>query len=303
VRMQRAVALLAVAVLAPALVIAGVLSDLRAPEGTAALGAELAGDPAVREALVTAVVDALLADAVERSPAVRALVPLVRPLLEASARATVASPAGREAVASALTDAIRQLTRRGPVVIDLRTATLAFASEAPAPLDALARDAVERGTVGLLVLGDPDATIDPATVGAPDADELGRIAGLRPGIALGLAAAALLGAIAVVVLIRGADRGRGTVIAGAVLTAVGGASVLLLRVAPSAVTRRFADDVEQFAFDETVAEILPTVVDGLAGLLGSSITIAALLTAVGAVLVVGGALSARRRARSPVPTG
>jgi hypothetical protein len=293
-RVQRIAALIAVALLAPTLLITGILADLRSPEGTAALGSELANDPAVRELLVTTVVAALVDDAVERSPTVRALVPLVRPLLEASARATISSPAGREAVASALTDAIRQLTRRGPVVIDLRAATLAFASEAPAPLDTLSRAAVELGAVGLIVLGDPDGTLDPDTIQAPDADELGRIAGLQPGVALGLVAAALLAALLVVVRLRGADRTRGILVAGSILTVVGGASLLILRTAPSAVTGRFGDDIERFAGDGQLVDILPTVVDGFSGLLGQSVMLAGALTAAGVLLLVAGAWSARR---------
>ena len=109
-RLRDLVMAIVVAVLAVTLVVTSTLTDLRSPDGTEALGATLADDDAVRTLIVAGAVDAILGDATERSGVLGPLVPLVPlvgPLLEASVVAALDTSAGRAALASALTDALR----------------------------------------------------------------------------------------------------------------------------------------------------------------------------------------------------
>ena len=280
------VMMVAVVLLAPSLVVVSALADLRSPDGTAELGATLADDPTVQAVLVAAVVDAILEDAVVRSPIVVPLAPLLRPLLTRAAEVTIASPAGRAAVASALTDALRQLTLRGPVVIDLRAATLAAAEESPPPLDALARAAIAQGSVGLVVLGDDHGRDQADLVAA--ADTAGRVAGLPGGVALALVALLLAGALGT--LLAG-ESGRRTRLlgAGTVLAIAGATSALLVRVTPGIVVDRLAD--VPAGGGSPLTDVLPVLVDGLAGLLTRTGAIGVVLAGAGLVLLGAGALS------------
>ena len=284
-RQRTTVAVLVATVLALTVVGVSALADLRSPEGTAELGRTLADDPAVRVLIAGAIVDAVMQDAIERSPAVAPLAPLVRPLLTRAAEATLATEAGRAAVASTLADAIRQTTRSGPIVIDLRAATLAAAEEAPPPLDTLARIAVEQGSVGLVVLGDDDGT----HAAMPPGELAGRVAGLPSDRAL--AVAALLLAVGVgAAVVGGTDGRRGRLLgAGLPLVVVGAASALAVRVAPDAVVARVVTSTEVDA--GPLADVLPTLVTGLGQLLGRTGTLGLVLAAVGVALVVA-ALSA-----------
>lgn len=289
---------LAVAASAILLMIASVVTDLRDPEGTAALGVSLAEDPVVRDTVTEVLVDALLADAAGRSTAVDGLLELIRPLLAQAARTAVDSPAGTRALAAALTDGLRQVTFAGPIVIDLRAAALVAADVAPAPLDTVARAAVELGGVGMIVLGDVgDAPMDDAGSGPvetaatvrgapPTVDELGRVAGL-PARALLVGLAGVL--VAAVVGLIGRDpaaRPRRLLLAGGALLAVGGATSVLRRSLPDLVLDRLTSDLAGAA--HPLAALLPFVTDGLLALLGTSMVLAGALVALGVALAVSG---------------
>jgi len=276
--------LLAVIMLTPLLVITSALADLRSPAGTAELGAELAEDPAVQTLLVTAVVDAIIADAVDRSPAVAGLAPLVRPLLTRAVESAIDSPAGRTAIAVALTDALRQLTVRGPIVIDLRAAVLAAADDAPPPLDALARTAVQQGVVGLVVIGEDGIT----AADAPTRGQEGTVAGLPSAVTLALVGLALALALAVFLAVGERSPRVRLTAAGTTLAIVGMLGAVLLRLAPGAIGERIA----RFADDDAIAGALPALVDGLAGLLGRTSTLSVALLVVGVVLLAAGLFSA-----------
>jgi hypothetical protein len=279
---------LTVGVLAAAilLLVTSALADLREPAGTATLAAALADEPAVREAVSDALVESLLADAAERSPAAGGLLPLIRPLLLQAARTAAESPAGRAVLTSALTDALRQLTLSGPIVVDLRAAVLLAAETAPPPLDTLALAAVDQGTVGVVVIGGGDADPRTFTSAPPTEQELHRVAGLPANMAIALVALLLIGLL-VMLVGRAADaRPRRLLIAGAVLLAVGASGVALLRIAPGLVLDRFAVTL----VDEVgpLAELLPLLVAGLVDLLGSTTALAGLLAVIGVGLSAAG---------------
>jgi hypothetical protein len=282
-RMRTPALVFAVLVLAISVVTVSALADLRSPEGTAELGASLAADPDVQTLLVDAVVEAIVQDAVERSPIVTPLIGLLRPALVQAAEATISSPAGQAAVATALTDTLRQLTTPGPLVIDLRAATLASAEVAPPPLDTLARVAVEQGIVGLIVLGDADG-IDATEIAAPDPASVGRVIGLRGGVALALAALLLAVAVGALLLPSTPSRRAVTTTAGVVVTAVGAAGSMLLRTAPDTLVERIATVPE--VSSSPIAGVLPALVEGLSELLRRTGTISIGLTLLGAALVI-----------------
>jgi len=284
------------------LVVASALTDLRSPERTATLGAALADDPAVQDAVAGAVVDALIADVTRRSPLLTALVTPLRGALTTAVDAAIDTPAGRTLLASALTDAVRQLTFPGPVVIDLRSAVLAIADDAPPPLDGLARIAVEQGAVGLLVLGGedddaagadgPDGTV--SAVAVPSEDELRRVAGLPSRVTLGLLALAL---VATLVLLVGRDGSRRPVriaVASAVLMAIGGVTLLVLGSAVEALT---SDAVAPLTAGTAFATALPVLLDGIVGLLGRTAALARGLTAVGGIGLVAACVTIALRSR------
>jgi len=277
---------LAVTTVTVLLLVTSALAGLRAPEATAELGAALAEDDAVRAVVTEALVDALLGEAAELSDAVGGLLPLVRPLVEQAAAAAVDSPAGRAALASALTDALQQLTFSGPIVIDLRAAVLVAAESVPPPLDTLVRAAVAQGSLGVVTIGEiPD---DPADVAAapPSDDELRQVAGLPAGLTM--TALGLLLVVLILVLVgRDPDgRARRLVLAGAPLVLLGASTAALIRSAPAVLVERFAgaapDDAPPFR------EVLPLLTQGLAELLVPTVTLAAVLAVTGVGLSAAG---------------
>jgi hypothetical protein len=294
--LRDAVLTIAVVLLAIILVVTSALTDLRSPAGTAALGATLADDENVRTLIVTGVVDAILEDVTGRSGALGPLVALAEPLLTASVVAALDTPGGRAALTSALTDALRQLSIPGPIVIDLRAAALAAAEDVPAPLDTLIRTAVAQGSVGLLVLGgvdDEDSTVDPPQPLA--LDDVGRVAGLPPGLARLLSALALV-AVGLLLMVPGtrtdaAPGARPTRrslrlgVAGAALLIIGGVTTLLLRAAPDAVTERLVAALPQ---DGRTGEALALLLSGVADLLVPTGRVGLMLAVIGAVAVIAG---------------
>jgi len=268
------------------LLVTSALADLRDAEGTAALAATFADDPAVSEAVSAALVESLLADAAERSPVAGSLLPLIRPLLVDAARTAAESPAGRAALTSALTDAIRQLTFDGPILVDLRAAVLLAAATAPSPLDTLALTAVEQGSVGLVVIGGGDA--DPRTIPSapPTEEELGRVGGLPARLAIALVTMLL---VVLLVTLVGRDpngRPRRLLVAGSSLVAVGASGFALLRIAPGVVVDRLA--IAMVDEPGAVADLLPLLVDGLIGLLDTTALLAGLLAVIGVGLSAAG---------------
>ncbi len=301
-RLRDLVMAIIVAVLAVTLVVTSALTDLRSPDGTEALGATLADDDAVRTLIVAGAVDAILEDATERSGVLGPLVPLVGPLLEASVVAALDTSAGRAALASALTDALRQLTVPGPIAIDLRSAALVAAEEVPAPLDTLIRAAVAEGGVGVLVLGDIDED-DGGTVEGPQPlapEDVGRVAGLAPGLARWLSALALAAAVLLLVVpgtrtdaspgARPTRRSVRLTVTGSLLLATGVATTLLLRMAPDTVTERLVASLPE---DDAVGAALPSLLSGIVELLGPTGRVALMLTVIGAIGIVAGMLTRR----------
>lgn len=268
------------------------LADLRSPEGTAALGTTLADDPAVRTLVATTLVDALLDDATASAPDVAALLPLVRPLLASATDAALDAPAGRAALAATLTDAARQLTFPGPIVLDLSDAVLAAADAAPEPLATLARTAVGRGAVGTIVLG---AAEDGAVVEPPDDAMLSRVGGLTASTATTLAWV-LLGVVLLAAAIPGgAARPARIRACGGALLLVGVPATLVLRLAPELLVDRVAGRLEDAAASglvggdvDLVTAVVPALVDGMAGLVTRTADVALLVAAAGVVLVVVG---------------
>lgn len=286
----------AVALLALVLVATSALTDLRSPERTAALAETLADDATVRALIVTGVVDAILEDATQRSGALAPLVPLVEPVLVTSISATLETPAGRAALGSALADALRQLTLAGPIVIDLRSAALAAAQDAPAPLDSLIRAAVAQGSVGLLVLGGDEDDDGPVDAPPPLATEdVGQVAGLAPGLARWLSALLLLTAVLTLVILGARDgRGGRLVAAGGALFVAGGITLLLLRVAPDAVTSRLLDALPD---DVPISAVVPALIEGVTDLLTPTDRLGMLMSVTGAIAVVIGSIVRSSRTR------
>ena len=301
-RLRDLVMAIVVAVLAVTLVVTSALTDLRSPDGTEALGATLADDDAVRTLIVAGAVDAILEDATERSGVLGPLVPLVGPLLEASVVAALDTSAGRAALASALTDALRRLTVPGPIAIDLRRAALVAAEEVPAPLDTLIRTAVAEGGVGVLVLGDIDED-DGGTVEGPQPlapEDVGRVAGLAPGLARWLSALALAAAVLLLVApgtrtdaspgARPTRRSIRLTVTGSLLLATGMATTLLLRMAPDTITARLVASLPE---DDAVGDALPSLLIGIVELLGPTSRVALVLAVIGAIGIVAGMLTRR----------
>lgn len=297
----RALVAVASALAAGILIATTALADLRSPEGTAELGATLADDPAVRSLVSTTIVDALLDDATATSPEVAVLLPLVRPVLAGAVEAALASPAGRAGLAATLTDAARQLTFGGPIVLDLRDAVLAAADAAPEPLATLARTAVARGAVGIVVLGDTAG--DPALESPepPDAVTLARVGGLDASTATVLAWA-LLGLVLIAVTVTG-GAGRRTRMrtAGGALVLVGAPATVLVRLAPEQVVDRVAGRLGDAggtadAGGELLVAVLPALADGVAGLLARTGTVALLVAVAGGAMVLLSAAGSRRAA-------
>lgn len=291
---------LTLVVLTPMLLTVSALADLRSSEGTAALGARLADEPVVQEVIVAAVVSALLDDASDRSPAFAVFATLLRPRLTDAASAALASPAGRAAIASSITDALRQLSVRGPIVIDLREAALVAARTAPEPLDSLALLAVEQGTLGRIVVA-RDA--DGAALRSPDG-HVDRVGGLPAGPATALTA--LLLVLTVAGLVMPGRAGDGTsrtrrLTAGGVLLAGGAVGLLVLLGMPRAIVTLATTTTDGAGASSTLDAALPVLVDGLAGLLGRTVAIAAAIAASGLLLVAVGARTGRLSAAGSPP--
>lgn len=270
------------------------LADLRSPEGTAELGRRLADDEAVQALVSMAVVDALLEDASTAAPDAALLLPLVRPALASAVDATLATPAGRAALATALTDLFRQATFDGPLILDLRTAVLAAADAAPEPLATLARTAVERGAVGVVVLGASGDEGQGDLLASSRSDvELARVAGLPTRTATTIAWAVLVGVLAAGLLPAGRGRAPRMRAAGTSLLLVGAPVLLLLRAAPRLLVDRIAPLLSGVSTstgpstDVTpVAAVLPTLTDGITGLLERTGDVALGVTGLGAALLV-----------------
>ena len=254
--------------------------------------------------VVTSAVDAILEDATERSGVLGPLVPLVGPMLQASLVAALDTSAGRAALASALTDALRQLTVPGPIAIDLRSAALIAAEQVPAPLDTLMRTAVAEGGVGVLVLGDVDEDNDEdGTVEGPQPlapEDVGRVAGLAPGLARWLSALALAAAVLLLVApgtrtdasagARPTRRSIRLTVTGSLLLATGVATTLLLHMAPDTITARLVASLPE---DDAVGVALPSLLSGIVELLGPTGRAALMLALIGAVGIVAGMLARR----------
>lgn len=292
---------LAIPVLAILLVGISTLADLRSPEGTATLGTALAEDQAVRTLVSTTLVDALLEDARTTAPGAAALLPLARPILESAVRTALDSPAGRDALAQALTDVTRQLTFAGPIVLDLRPAITAAAAALPEPLGTLARAAIGRGTVGVLVLGRTPSGAAPVV---PSADELARVGGWRGTTVATLVGLLLVAAVVVSVAVAGGDRAARLRGAGTSLLLVGAPSTLVLRLAPERITDVLiarttavlgggADDAAGADGAELLAAILPTLADAVSALLSRTTLLTLAMAVVGVLLVVAGRLQRR----------
>lgn len=286
---------LAIAIVTVMLLATSALAGLRAPEATAELGAALAQDHAVREAVSEALVEALLADASDRSAVAGGLLPLIRPLLEQAASTAIDSPAGRAALASALTDALRQLTFSGPIVIDLRAAVLVAAESAPPPLDTLARTAVAQGSVGFVTIGGEAEGASPAPSRPPSDDELQRVAGLPANVTLGLLGLLLLMLIVVLVGRDAAPRPRRLILAATPLVLLGAAGATMIRLAPTLVVDRLADPAMEDL--GPIIDLVPLLTDGLVGLLASTATLAAVLAVTGVGIGAAGVRAAVLRKR------
>lgn len=292
-RLGTLVAVSVTGVLAAVVLAVSALADLRSPDGTAELARSLADDPTVQSLLVGTVVDAIVADAAQRSPGLAPLTPLVRPLLTQGVAASVASPSGRAAVASTLSDALQQATRPGPIVVDLRAAALAAAAEAPPPLDTLARAAIEQGSVGLVVLGGDGSGV---TSRRPPGELAGRVAGLPGNVALVLAVLAL----AVAVAVAGAREGRRSLLlaAGATLSAVGSVGAVAVRTVPGLIAGRIVRTADPDA--GALAAVLTTVIDGAGALLSRTGIVALTLAIAGVAIALAAIVPGRLRRAGPL---
>ena len=192
------------------------------------------------------------------------------------------------------------MTVPGPIAIDLRSAALAAAEQVPAPLDTLIRAAVAEGGVGVLVLGDIDEDDDGAVEGpqplAPE--DVGRVAGLAPGLARWLSALALAAAVLLLAVpgtrtdaspgARPTRRSIRLTVTGSLLLATGVATTLLLRMAPDTVTERLVASLPEA---DAVGDALPSLLIGIVELLGPTGGVALVLTVIGAIGVVAGMLT------------
>ncbi len=256
-----------------ALIIGAALAGLRSAERTEALAAELASSADVQRLVADALITELLADAESRLGPVRSLLlPIVRPGIERFVRATVSSPAGQAALASALTDTIRQLSVRGPTVIDLRAALEAATAAAPQELAPILRALLDGRDIGRLVLGgSEDEGVDvltPARAVAP-----GTIAGLPSGLVV-----ALLALLATVLLVAAGLRA-----AGAILLTIALPTAIALWVAPELATGLLGRGLPD---DGLIGDLTPLVESGVEALIAPVRLLAAGLAALGAILLV-----------------
>jgi hypothetical protein len=255
-----------------ALLIVATLAALRSHARTEALAHELATEPVVQLLAADALTEHLLRDADRRlGPALRPLLSVLTPVFEEFLRASVSSASGRAALASALTDTIRQVTLRGPTVIDLRVALDASLAAAPDELAPILRALLEGRGAGLLVIGaDDGATSDAAVL--PRQVAPGTIAGAPSAVSVTLAALIASGLLVAI----GPRR------AGAVILIVALPSALALWVAPELLTGPLARGLPH---EGGLGELVPVLADGLGSLLTPVRLLATLLVAAGSGLL------------------
>ena len=163
------------------------------------------------------------------------------------------------------------------------------------------RTAVAEGGVGVLVLGDVDE--DDGAVEGPQPlapEDVGRVAGLAPGLARWLSALALAAAVLLLVVpgtrtdaspgARPTRRSIRLTVTGTLLLVTGVATTLLLRMAPDTVTERLVASLPE---DDAVGTALPSLLSGIVELLGPTGRVALMLTVIGAIGIVAGMLTRR----------
>jgi hypothetical protein len=255
----------AAVVVSIALLLVTALAGLRSPTLTAEVASSLADEPAVQALVADALVDQIFDDAERRlGPAASLLLPLLRAPVEQFVTTTVASPAGRAALTSALTDTVSQLTVPGPTVIDLGAAVDAAIADAPPQLAETLRALLADRELGRIVLGGD----------AEDAREVpsGTIAGIPSGAMVSLV---LLAAVALLTAV-GVRR------AGVILVVIGLPAAVLLWLAPEVA----AGLLDPGAADgEVLTGLAPLLVEGIGTLLGPVRWVATAMAALGALLV------------------
>jgi hypothetical protein len=264
----RASALLAVILL----LLSAALAGLRSPDRTEAVVAELAASPAVQQLVADALIDELLADAGMRlGPIASVLLPIARPGIERFVRATVSSPAGQAALASALTDTVRQLSVRGPTVIDLRAALDAAVDAAPEELAPILRALLDDRDIGRLTLGqEAGASVD--ELAATPAVAPGTIAGLPSIVVVGV-----LGLLAAGLLVAVGLRAAGGILLGIALP-----TAIVLWTAPDVATGILGRGLPE---DGLIGDLAPLVAAGVEALLTPVRLLAGALGALGATLL------------------
>lgn len=263
-RRGRAFAVAATVLTLVVLLIVTALAGLRSPSRTAALAEMLASEPAVQQLVVDALVDELLDGAEQRlGRTAGLLLPLLREPIEQFVTSVVASPAGRAALTSALSDTLRQLTVRGPTVIDLQAAVASALADAPPQLAEALRSLTSGRELGRIVLGGgPEDVVDVAP---------GTLGGVPSSVAL---AFILIIALALLVTI-------GLRAGGLSLLAVGLPAAVLLWLAPEVATGLLDPGTGD---DGLLTELSPLIADGVRTLLGPVRWLATALAGIGVVL-------------------
>ena len=263
-RRGRAFAVAATVLTLVVLLIVTALAGMRSPSRTAALAEVLATEPAVQLLVVDALVDELLDGAEQRlGPTAGLLLPLLRAPIEQLVTSAVASPAGRAALTSALSDTLQQLTVRGPTVIDLQAAVASPLADAPPPLAEALRSLTSGGELGRIVLGGgPEGAVDVAP---------GTVGGVPSSVAL---AVLLVIALALHVAI-------GLRAGGLSLLAVGLPTAVLLWLAPEVATGLLDPGTGD---DGLLTELSPLLAEGIRTLLGPVRWLATAMAGIGVVL-------------------
>lgn len=264
-RRGRASAVAATVLTLVVLLIVTALAGLRSPTRTAELAEALAAEPAVQQLVVEALVDELLDGAVQRlGPTAGLLLPLLRAPIEQFVTSAVASPAGRAALTSALSDTLRQLTVRGPTVIDLQAAVASALADAPPQLAEALQALTSDRALGRIVLGgEPEDAVDVA---------LGTVGGVPSSVALALV---LVVALALLVAI-------GLRAGGLSLLAIGLPAAVLLWLAPEVATGLLEPATGD---DGLLTELSPLLAEGIRTLLEPVRWLATAMTGIGAVLL------------------
>lgn len=263
-RRGRAFAVAATVLTLVVLLIVTALAGLRSPSRTAALAEVLATEPAVQQLVVDALVDELLDGAEQRLGATAGLLlPLLRAPIEQFVTSAVASPAGRAALTSALSDTLRQLTVRGPTVIDLQAAVASALADAPPQLAEALLALTSGRELGRIVLGgEPEDAVDVAP---------GTVGGVPSSVAL---AVILVIALALLVTI-------GLRAGGLSLLAVGIPAAVLLWLAPEVASGMLDPGT---GGDDLLTELSPLLAEGIRTLLGPVRWLATAMAGIGAVL-------------------